>query len=127
MRDWLPLEELRPEEGGVVEASASLAADSPWFEGHFPGNPVFPGLGLLALVEEAARRGLQLSAGSWHLEGLRRVRFRKALRPGARLALHIRATRSEREVQADFQLREDGDDVGRGVLLFLATGLDPAG
>jgi 3-hydroxyacyl-[acyl-carrier-protein] dehydratase len=106
-----------------VEANVLLEPGSPWFEGHFPGNPIFPGLGLLALVEEALRRGLELPRTGWTLEKCKRVRFRKALRPGARLELKIACTRSGETLQAEFQLKEGQDDVGRGVLVMIPGAL----
>ncbi len=120
---WSLLAEVREPAPGRLEAEVRLPPDSPWFEGHFPGNPIFPGLGLLALADEALRRGLGLAPGAWVLGGVKRVRFRKALRPGAVLGLRLRVTRGEGSIRGEFEFVEGGDDVGRGVLELVPAGL----
>ena len=52
------------------------------FDGHFPGDPILPGIALLKFVQEvldenARRKGLKLK-----LIGFKRVRFRNIARPG---------------------------------------------
>ncbi len=36
-----------------MTASAGVPGDSAWYAGHFPGNPILPGIAILALVKEA--------------------------------------------------------------------------
>jgi len=117
---WLHLDGCASPGPGQVEADVVLRPDSPWFDGHFPGNPIFPGLGLLALVEEAVLRGLELPRAAWAAERFKRVRFRKALRPGARLEIRLACTRDGGSLRAEFQLREGEEDVGRGVLVMVS-------
>ena len=47
---------LQPAGGDRIVATARVPADSAWYDGHFPGNPILPGLALIALVEEAVLR-----------------------------------------------------------------------
>jgi len=62
----------------AVRLRYKLSAESPYFEGHFPAEPLFPGVAQLGLVLNAAR----LLGGPFALAGLRGVRFRRLLRPG---------------------------------------------
>ncbi len=39
-----------------VKASITLAADAPYFAGHFPGRPILPGVVELAMMVETAAR-----------------------------------------------------------------------
>ena len=79
MTDWRSMTGLELLEDGGVRARFRARADSPWFEGHFPGEPVLPGIAQLSMAFEAAEkaRGEKLT-----LRGLRRVRFKKVIRPG---------------------------------------------
>ena len=45
-----------------VEAVFPLHPDEPVFAGHFPGNPIFPGVLTLALVRETL---LRADGGAW--------------------------------------------------------------
>ncbi len=52
--------------GCIIELS--IDASSPVFEGHFPGNPILPGVVMLAIVKEAVKQqvgfNVQLAAAS---------------------------------------------------------------
>ena len=56
-----------------------VTGDHPCFEGHFPGDPVLPGVAHLQLLLEAARRG---SGVPQTIRAVRTIRFRRIVRPG---------------------------------------------
>lgn len=60
-------------------SSASVPSDHPCLPGHFPGNPVVPGVLILQLVAEAVCdwRGSQATVGRFG-----NVKFISLLRPG---------------------------------------------
>jgi 3-hydroxyacyl-[acyl-carrier-protein] dehydratase len=55
----------------------AVPADHPSFAGHFQGNPVVPGVLLLAAVLDALER-----SSGMHVSHLQRVKFLSVLRPG---------------------------------------------
>ncbi len=67
-----------------------IAADHPAFDGHFPSQPVLPGVALLAEVLEAARAEPWLSCCLGDAPRLSVVKFLAAVRPGATLAIAFR-------------------------------------
>ena len=69
------------------KAEVYVPADSPWFDGHFPGRPVLPGIAQLAMVQDLLVRAL---AGGGRIGALRRVRFKRAVGPKARLTVVTR-------------------------------------
>lgn len=82
------LDEILSIEPGVrAHARKTVRADEPWVEGHFPGNPIFPGVLLTEAFAQAAGV-VALTAHPEHagkavyLVGLDRVRFRRPVRPG---------------------------------------------
>lgn len=56
--------------------------DGPWFEGHFPGRPILPGIAALALVVDAL--------GGGPVRRIVHARFRRTIGPGERLELASR-------------------------------------
>lgn len=83
--------------GERVEAGYTVRGDEPFLAGHFPGNPVFPGvLQLEALAQAGAIAVLSdpRYAGKLPLfGGVEDVRFRRIVRPGDELVLHVELER----------------------------------
>ena len=73
----------------TARLSRHIAVDHPAFAGHFPGQPLLPGVSLLAEVLEAACAqpglGERLAAGAT----LQAAKFLAPVRPGASLALAL--------------------------------------
>jgi 3-hydroxymyristoyl/3-hydroxydecanoyl-(acyl carrier protein) dehydratase len=73
-------------EGSEIRARLRVPSDSPWFDGHFPGDPVLPGVAQLGMVHDLLCRvfGQQLPVGR-----VSRVRFRQMIRPEQQLTLTV--------------------------------------
>lgn len=72
-----------------MKASITLAADAPYFAGHFPGRPILPGVVELAMMVETAMR---VSARDAPVHTIPFARLRHLVVPGDRLELAARAT-----------------------------------
>ena len=72
----------------VITAECVVAADSPWFSGHFPGKPVLPGVAQLEMVAAAIAR---VSGKNLYVARLGRVKFKSLARPGEGLRIEARA------------------------------------
>jgi len=79
--------------GEVVEARYRVTGDEAFLAGHFPGNPVFPGVIQLEALAQAGAIALladERYAGSLPLfGGVEAVRFRRIVHPGDELALTV--------------------------------------
>ena len=86
---------LEVEPGKRARARKNVSANEPYFEGHFPGNPVMPGVLIVeAMAQTAAVLGYETSAsfqaeGGVLLMGLDKVRFRRPVVPGDVLELSV--------------------------------------
>lgn len=74
----------------ALSRQVAIAADHPAFDGHFPGQPVLPGVALLAEVMEAARAEPTLAACIGSTPTLAVAKFLAPVRPGASLSIDFR-------------------------------------
>ena len=77
-------------EGVFASRRAEIAVDHPAFAGHFPGQPVLPGVALLAEVLEAALHEPALAACIGNEPRLAVVKFLAPVGPGAALVIDFR-------------------------------------
>lgn len=63
---------------GDVEVEIKILDHAGWFDGHFPGNPVLPGIAQLAVVNDILKDALEKTV---RIERVSRVRFKQMVRP----------------------------------------------
>jgi 3-hydroxyacyl-[acyl-carrier-protein] dehydratase len=72
-----------------ITASASVSSDSAWYDGHFPGYPLLPGIAILALVEEAILAAELEEGRAMRITSVGKVRFRLPVKPDEEITLKI--------------------------------------
>ncbi|MCE1242792.1 3-hydroxyacyl-ACP dehydratase FabZ [Oryzomicrobium sp.] len=84
------------EPGKTVHALKNVSINEPMFQGHFPGNPVFPGVLIVEALAQAAGVLAFTSTGDkpnektvYYLAGVDKTRFKKPVVPGDQLHLHV--------------------------------------
>ncbi|HEV2842377.1 MAG TPA: hypothetical protein VGW39_13710 [Chthoniobacterales bacterium] len=116
------------EPGVFAEAVTSFAADDPIFAGHFPGNPLVPGV---ILTEALAQTAGIAAAAPVHSEGtkpmfllsaIRSMKFFRAVRPGERIDLRAeRLAHVGDLVQFKVEASVSGVQVAEGQLVLSAA------
>jgi 3-hydroxyacyl-[acyl-carrier-protein] dehydratase len=88
------------EPGRLVQARYRVRGDEDFLAGHFPGNPVFPGVLQLEALAQAGAIALLSDAryaGSLPLfGGVEAVRFRRMVKPGDEMTLAVEIERLSR-------------------------------
>ena len=97
---------------GAVAAKVSTDAQSPWFSGHFPGDPVLPGIAQLHMITACIEQVLQRQ---FVLQNLARVKFKKLIRPGDVLDIHADAGKKEHNYT--FSIQHNNQQVCSGRLV----------
>ncbi len=109
-----------------IEARWQITGDEAFLQGHFPGNPIVPGvLQLEALAQAGALTllGDERYAGKLALfAGVEKVRFRRVVRPGDELSLVVDVERlSARGGWAQARASVEGDTTCEARMFFAVT------
>jgi 3-hydroxyacyl-[acyl-carrier-protein] dehydratase len=99
-----------------LAAEVRLSPDSPWFDGHFPGRPVLPGIAILSMVAEMVRGAALEKGHPVRISAIRRVRFRKPVRPDERLSIEISRENAEKEAVYLFRAMVEGEVACTGLV-----------
>jgi len=123
---------LELEPGRRVVGFKDVRPEEDYFRGHFPGNPVMPGVlileclaqtGACALLSAPENRGKLALFG-----GLDDTRFRRPVRPGDRLLLEVTVDRVRGPVGRGTGVARVGDQVvAEATLTFALAGVPPEG
>jgi acyl carrier protein len=112
---WYSLHDLKQTGAGAIEARVSVSGDSPWFTGHFPDNPILPGIAQLHMAAEVVARsvGKHLS-----IQRVSRVKFKKIVHPDEPLVIY--ATATEQDHTYTFRITRQAEEVCSGSMLLAA-------
>jgi 3-hydroxyacyl-[acyl-carrier-protein] dehydratase len=93
------------EPGKKIVAIKNVAISEPFFQGHFPGNPVMPGVMILEALAQAAAilsfktfNHVSTENLLYYFVGIDRARFKKPVGPGDVLALEVTMLRQVRGI-----------------------------
>ncbi len=110
--------------GKSITAIKNVTINEPFFNGHFPGNPVMPGVLQIEAMAQAAgvlllRRGSSEGKVAL-LMSADKVKFRKAVRPGDQIVITAKLlrTRANRIATAEVTSSVDGLVVSSAELMF---------
>ncbi len=108
----------------ALVAIKNVSINEPYFQGHFPGNPVMPGVLQLEAMAQAAgilmlRRGSAEGKATLFMSA-DKVKFRKPVRPGDQLILNAKLTktRGDKLAAAEVTCTVDGHVVSSAELMF---------
>ena len=93
------------EPGKRVVALKNVSVNEPFFQGHFPGNPIMPGVMILEALAQAAAilsfKSLQYESTEnllYYFVGIDNARFKKPVTPGDQLMLEVDIVRIVRGI-----------------------------
>ena len=90
--------------GKEITAQKNVSNNEPFFQGHFPGYPVFPGVLLLeAMAQATAILDVQsnkrdMSKHLYYFVGIDNARFKKQVVPGDIVLIYAKLVQSKSEV-----------------------------
>jgi 3-hydroxyacyl-[acyl-carrier-protein] dehydratase len=88
-----------------ITAIKNVTFNEPCFQGHFPENPIFPGVLIIeAMAQAAALLGVvsmeeEPGAGTiYYLVGVDKTRFKKTVHPGDQIMLNVKFIKLRRNI-----------------------------
>ena len=114
---WSLLKEIKAVNHNYIEALADVPVDSPWFSGHFPGQPILPGIALVYMAEQAIIQDALAKGEQLQLHTLKRVRFTQPVRPGETLSLNIVSEEAGEDILFSFKITNKENIVCSGVIV----------
>jgi len=83
---WHSIKNLRQSAVNEISANIQINPDSPWFSGHFPDEPILPGIAQLGIVFEAIEQSRNQKLV---VSGVSRVRFKQIIRSDDHLRIFV--------------------------------------
>jgi 3-hydroxyacyl-[acyl-carrier-protein] dehydratase len=122
---FLMVDEMIEIEPGVRGVGVKhVRADEDWARGHFPGNPILPGvlvteaLAQVAAIVHLAAHAERAGSVRVYLVGVDRMRFRRVIRPGDVVHLAVALTGHKRNLWTfDGEATVDGERAADGRFL----------
>jgi 3-hydroxyacyl-[acyl-carrier-protein] dehydratase len=116
-----------------IVALKNVTANEPFFTGHFPGNPVMPGVlviealaqagGLLTMLSEGRNCSENTGPKQFYLVKVDNARFAKMVVPGDQLVLEVTLKRTIRNMALyEGRALVDGKEVASAEMLCAETG-----
>jgi len=117
------IDEIEKLEAGLqAEARKQFSGEEPFFQGHFPGNPIVPGVLLAEAMAQTAGIAIGGPGKTFLLTAIRSMKFLRPIRP--REEIHFRAKRVGEGgglVQCAVEARVEGEIVAEGQLILAAA------
>ena len=109
---WYVLKDLKRSDSRELRAEVQVPRDSPWFSGHFPEEPILPGIAQLGMVFDAIK---QSSDQNLKVSSVSRVRFKQIIRPDDQLRIIVTPQKDHAESYV-FRIMVKGELVCSGVM-----------
>ena len=111
-------------EGNTIQAVKSVSINEPFFEGHFPGHPIMPGVLQLEAMAQVAGILTLGKAENWgkiaYFMAADSVKWRKPVLPGDTLVIDIEIMKSRGKIgKAKGVCSVAGETVSEAVVTFM--------
>jgi len=110
---WYSLTNIKRSSSNEILADAIVSGKSPWFSGHFPGEPILPGVALLGMVFDAIN---QACGKNFTTSGVKRIKFKQIIKPGDKIQIIAREKNGDNSLYT-FQAMVDYKIACTGIMI----------
>lgn len=121
---FLMLDKVTRIDGNKITAQKMVTINEPYFQGHFPGHPIMPGVLQLEAVAQAAGILMLKQADNFgklaYFMSAENVKWRRPVRPGSTLTIEVELLKSRRNIgKAKGVCSVDGEEVSEADVTFM--------
>ena len=119
--------DIKPFESAV--GIKNVTYSEPWFTGHFPQTPVFPGVLIIEAMAQAAAimiahsskmQGIEVEAELVYFMSIDKVRFRQPAKPGDQMHFHVQTLKHRLGVyKFGGKVKVDGNLIAEGEVMVM--------
>ena len=109
---WHSITNIKRSSSNEILADAIASGKSPWFSGHFPGEPILPGVAQLGMVFDAIK---QVRGKKLKISGVKRVKFKQIIKPGDNIQIIAREKNDDNSLYT-FQVMVDSHIACNGIM-----------
>lgn len=84
---WHSITDIKCNSGKLISANAVAPKSSPWFSGHFPEEPILPGIAQLSMVFEIIKECNNKK--DLLIKSLKKIKFKSIIRPEELLNISV--------------------------------------
>ncbi len=92
-----------------MKAFATVPSGSPWFDGHFPDEPLLPGIAMIGMAFDFAQQIEARNGTQIRLNALKRIRFKKPVRPNEPITMLLKREQREVDIAYNFTVLLHGE------------------
>ncbi|HEV7799798.1 MAG TPA: hypothetical protein VGP15_01860 [Burkholderiales bacterium] len=103
-------------DAGATVLELAIAAELLAFDGHYPGNPILPGVVQVDWAIRLAREAFGAATGRAYWDafaGIEQLKFHQLIRPGERLALRLELKAAEGKLAFSYEGAEGRKSSGQ--------------
>jgi 3-hydroxymyristoyl/3-hydroxydecanoyl-(acyl carrier protein) dehydratase len=112
MEIWYKSDRFKRASENEITAEVNFPGESPWFDGHFPQEPILPGIAQVAVVHDLIRTAF---GEDLPLREINRIRFKRKISPTDRLTVTIAPVEDSTGTYR-FRMSNGGEPVCSGLL-----------
>jgi 3-hydroxymyristoyl/3-hydroxydecanoyl-(acyl carrier protein) dehydratase len=109
---WYSLSNIRQPSSSELVAEAIVPVNSPWFSGHFPGEPILPGVAQLGMVYDAIK---QVYGNNLIISEIKRIKFKQIIKPNEKIQI-ITTKKNDPSNLYSFKIMVDSQIACNGIM-----------
>lgn len=114
---WHSISYKRDTSGDAALAEARAGSGSPWFSGHFPNEPILPGIAILSMVTDVIKHHESEKGKKIRIAAIKRVRFRLPVRPDDMLTISTYLSPQGDDTSWHFKVTISGKTACTGIVV----------
>ena len=117
---WYSLSDIESVSQSSISAKAVAHSDSPWFSGHFPGEPILPGIAELSIIYDLVKNKFAENTKNFRIISFKKIRFKFIVKPEEILDILISSVENSDNTY-NFKLLKDENIACTGIITIEKT------